>query len=51
MKTWNTPEISELNINETANGRFDFFVEFWVLNDDILDSFKCTPSDPVNEHS
>jgi hypothetical protein len=41
MKTWNAPEVSELNINETANGCVDFFFEFWFLNDDK----KCTPPD------
>jgi hypothetical protein len=46
MKTWNTPEISELNIKETANGCVDFYCEFWFLNNDK----KCTP-DPTNDPS
>lgn len=34
MKTWNNPEVTELNINETANGIFDSDVEFcWIIND------------------
>lgn len=24
MKKWNTPEVAELNVTETANGLFDF---------------------------
>lgn len=48
MKTWITPGISELNINETANGFFDATCEFWwITNDDK----KCKPEDPVNEQS
>ncbi|MFV0341431.1 MAG: hypothetical protein ACK5JH_00865 [Anaerocolumna sp.] len=40
MKKWNMPEVTELNISETANGIFDSKIEFWwVLNDDK----KTTP--------
>ena len=47
MKTWNTPEISELNIKETANGFFDTTFETWLIHND---SKKATP-DPVNDPS
>lgn len=34
MKEWNTPEVKELNIAETANGFFNSDVEtFLVFND------------------
>lgn len=45
MKTWTKPEISELNINETANGCIDFYVEFWIISNDDK---KATPEEPVN---
>lgn len=44
MKTWNAPVISELNINETANGLFDACFEAWPL----FDEKKTTPEDPDN---
>jgi hypothetical protein len=40
MKTWNTPEIRELNINATANGLWPTEYEFWPL---VNDSQKATP--------
>lgn len=34
MKKWNTPEVKELNIAETANGFFNSDIEtLFVLND------------------
>ena len=46
MKTWMTPEISELNINETANGIIDsYFETLIVLNDDKK------PTTPVEDPS
>ncbi|HKL98837.1 MAG TPA: hypothetical protein VJZ06_02875 [Mobilitalea sp.] len=44
MKTWNTPEISELNIKETANGIFDACFESYILYKDS----KAT-TDPVDD--
>ena len=59
MKNWNTPEIYELDINETANG---FIYSLWeykrLLNDnmaedieEILENLKCPKDDPVNQPS
>ncbi len=42
MKTWNSPEINELNINETSNGFFSTEYEFWPFSND---SQKATPED------
>lgn len=34
MKKWNAPEVTELNINQTANGLFNSEIEtFLILND------------------
>lgn len=44
MKTWNNPEITELNINETANGILDSNVEFWWITND---NKKASTTDPV----
>lgn len=45
MKTWNTPEVAELNINETANGIFNSCIEVWpVLDKD--DKKPVTPTEP-----
>lgn len=48
MKKWNTPEIAELNINETANGLIDID---WESPFDILFSKKgeSEPSTPNTE--
>ena len=55
MKKWNEPEVSELNINETANGKFDFLWEGKFINNDLLeaieDAFKCPKDDPTNQTS
>lgn len=42
MKTWNAPEVQELNINETADG---FFNLDWESPLDILS--KKVPDTPV----
>lgn len=34
MKKWITPEISELNISETANGLINYDIEFWPFVND-----------------
>ena len=46
MKTWNTPEVTELNINETANGLFDSEYETFVI---LNDSKKPTTPDEKPE--
>lgn len=47
MRVWNKPELAEVNINETANGFFDCYSEFYCLtNDDKADKKKeDTPDD------
>lgn len=42
MKTWNTPEIRELNISATESGFFNSEVEFWIITND---SERCTPEE------
>jgi len=41
MKTWKNAEVVELNINETAHGKADAYVEFsiggWGTNNDLAD--------------
>ena len=41
MKTWKNAEVVELNINETAHGQWDSYVEFSVngtgWNNDLFD--------------
>lgn len=45
MKKWNTPDVTELNINETANGMFD--VNWEGPYDFILgDHDKCDDQKP-----
>lgn len=34
MKKWITPEVSELNISETANGLINYDIEFWPFVND-----------------
>lgn len=47
MKTWNKPEVAELNINETANGIFCSDVEtLLVFNDSKA---ATTPDVPDTE--
>ncbi len=46
MKTWMTPEISELNINETANGIIDTFFETHILFNDDKKPTCPDPDDP-----
>ncbi|MCI6517405.1 MAG: hypothetical protein MR442_09565 [Lachnospiraceae bacterium] len=45
MKTWNNPEIAELNINETANGFWDVNYEgpFDIVFGDKSESKPSTP--------
>lgn len=31
MKKWNAPEVTELNISETANGTFSFYDEYTYI--------------------
>ena len=56
MKTWNTPEVKELNINETANGLFNvnwegpFDIVFGDYGDKS-DNTDSTPTDNVNKLS
>lgn len=45
MKTWNTPEVKELNINETANGYISSDVEFWFITNNDKSS---TPKDETS---
>ena len=40
MKTWNAPEVQELNINETADGYYDID---WESPLDILFKKDSTP--------
>lgn len=53
MKTWNIPEIRELNINATANGILNSCYEWEPLGFPLSnDSKKETPpDDPVNDPS
>lgn len=44
MKAWNAAELVELNIEETANGHIDFYVELshngFGSNNNLLDDGK-----------
>ena len=51
MKTWNAPEVKELNINETANGIFDSDVEFWWILNDSKKSSTTTPDENIDQLS
>lgn len=52
MKTWNTPEATELNINETANGLFNSDVEtFLIFNDSKKPSTPQDTEKPEEELS
>ncbi len=46
MKTWNTPEVAELNVTETANGFFDIDWEtpLSILGNDKSNQKPSTPS-------
>lgn len=47
MKTWNTPNVEVLSINETANGHFDTWFETWFIhNDSNAPQCPCNP-DPI----
>lgn len=48
MKTWNTPEVKELNINETANGFVDTDVEFWWVTNDSKSGTTDTNTDSTD---
>ena len=45
MKKWNTPSITELNINETANGYFD------IVLGDRNENKPVAPDPDTNAHS
>lgn len=46
MKKWNTPEVAELNIEETACGIFCSEKECWPwINDNKADKSPETPED------
>ena len=53
MKTWNKPELAEVNINETANGFFCSDTEWcvWLHDDTPSDNKKKedTPDDPIRK--
>lgn len=54
MKTWNAPEVKELNINETANGFFNVNWEgpFDVICGDYGDKSNNSDSTAdTNQHS
>lgn len=52
MKTWNAPDINELNINATENGWLDSCFEFWFLTNDDKKATPTTPTqDPVDNPS
>lgn len=52
MKTWNAPEVKELNINETANGILDSDIEFWwIVNDSDKKSSTTTPDENIDQLS
>lgn len=47
MKKFVVADVQELNINETANGCFDFFFEICrITNDDLLDNCHKKPETP-----
>lgn len=54
MKTWNAPEVKELNINETANGilSVDWEGPFDIIFGDYGDKSNNNDSTPdTNQHS
>lgn len=52
MKKWNTPSISELNINETANGFIDLgFEGKYGIVGSREDSRPVYPGDNTEAHS
>ncbi len=46
MKKWNTPEIVELNVSETANGIFDTWFESWLVHNDSDKKPELKPETP-----
>lgn len=53
MKTWNAPDVTELNISETANGYFNVSFEgpFDVVfgdRGDKSDSSDATPNEEIS---
>lgn len=50
MKKWNAPEVTELSINETANGIFPALFES-CLTDNILDCGNKGPETNENENN
>ena len=53
MKKWNTPSITELNINETANGYFKVGYEgpFDIVFGDRNENKPVAPDPDTNAHS
>ena len=53
MKKWNTPSITELNINETANGYFKVGYEgpFDIVFGDRNENNPVAPDPDTNAHS
>lgn len=53
MKKWNTPSITELNINETANGYFKVGFEgpFDVVFGERNENKPVAPDPDTNAHS
>lgn len=57
MKSWNTPVVEEMNINETANGFFCYDKEICIFthehtcNENKKDDTPVTPEDDPNEMS
>lgn len=53
MKTWNTPEVKELNINETANGIFNSEFESLIIFNDKKSDTPDTDNtdDPIDMQS
>ncbi len=56
MKKWNTPEVNELDINETANGKYSFFYESYLTHgcgsgDEHAGGHEATMPDEVEQTS
>ena len=47
MKTWNAPEVQELNINETASGFFNTEYEVWPFINDTLKKNETPTTTPT----
>ncbi|ADL34397.1 hypothetical protein bpr_I1660 [Butyrivibrio proteoclasticus B316] len=47
MKKWNVPEITALDMNETANGLLDCECEFWFISNDSQKKCDPTPVTPI----